>query len=186
MRLTDYLLFKGGVLTILDVEEKAYGKQFKIGRCITILNIKPLVAQLSGQEIITRLEEAIKVSNTVSDCLPDIECNHVADICKVTDAVKAFDEKAPISCIEMEYCDKRPVQILPASMDIQGLKQDRTYIVVGGSRGLGLYTVKWMAKRGNYSLLQNAIADFNKLNPLFKNALLFCQDVSIFTICYQI
>ena len=59
-----------------------------------------------------------------------------------TDTEKIFD------CLNLETKDDVPIYLKPASLDYQGLKDDRTYIVTGGSRGIGLKTVEWMASRG--------------------------------------
>ncbi len=43
---------------------------------------------------------------------------------------------------------KPEIVIVSGDIAFQGLKEDRSYIVVGGTKGLGLSTVEWMASRG--------------------------------------
>ena len=57
-------------------------------------------------------------------------------------------KEATFDCVKFEAEDQAPIYLKPASIDYQGLKEDRTYIVAGGSRGIGLKTVEWMASRG--------------------------------------
>lgn len=58
------------------------------------------------------------------------------------------NKKELFGCLELKVDESIPLHVTPPGLDFQGLKEDRTYIVVGGTRGIGLKTVEWMVIRG--------------------------------------
>lgn len=55
---------------------------------------------------------------------------------------------ASLSFSHCEQWTKGSMEILPPGIDKQGLKSDRSYMVVGGIRGFGFEVAKWMAYSG--------------------------------------
>eukprot|EP00794_Sanderia_malayensis_P013962 gene13962-15419_t len=137
----------GGVLAVIDIKSKQAPTQYTVNSSITILNVKPLITQLSYNEVTTALEESLVLIKSPDQCrLPEVDCIDVAKLC-TSDAEACYNSNA-FSCLNIAHDESSKVEVAPPSMDVQGLKEDRSYIVVGGNRGLGLYTVKWMAARG--------------------------------------
>ena len=48
--------------------------------------------------------------------------------------------------------DLQTIPVLPRGLDVCGLKEDRTYLVAGGTRGFGFEVVRWMAENGAKSI----------------------------------
>ncbi len=120
--------------------------EYNFHKSVTIINFNPghvsfrngitaeLMEQLQGDLISLRLP------------VPD-----VLEIGQVLDSEFQCDSsgiKSCFSCLSMDLASKKQIDIGPPSMDFQGMKEDRSYIVVGGTKGLGLSTVEWMASRG--------------------------------------
>ena len=91
------------------------------------------------------------VDNLEPCSLKDLQapkCVKIADVCKLGNVEKLVEESFQFSCLKVRLDEDEGLKLHPASMDIQGLKDDRSYVVIGGTKGLGLETVKWMASRG--------------------------------------
>ena len=118
-----------------------------------MLYIKPLVAQLSNEEISNAMDATIQATNqNIIKHLPDVKSLEIAEVCHNSNEEKLFDQLLDFCCVKMSMKEEDSLRLYAASMDIQGLKEDRTYIVIGGTKGLGLNTVKWMASRGKQNL----------------------------------
>ena len=48
--------------------------------------------------------------------------------------------------------DLQTIPVLPRGLDVCGLKEDRTYLVAGGTRGFGFEVARWMAENGAKSI----------------------------------
>ena len=90
--------------------------------------------------------------------MPNIRTEKLSKVLATDGKVLRIDSNAMFDCLNLETEDDVSLYIKAASLDYQGLKDDRTYIVAGGTRGIGLKTVEWMASRGknllSYSILQ--------------------------------
>ncbi len=136
---------------MIDIDENLRMNEYNFDRSVTIINVKPTHASLMIGESpagITRFQsDLVSVSQTVS---PASNTYEVCEICDEGFQPLPIIGKKCFSCINMDVCDKE-VPFGSPSMDVQGLKEDRSYIVIGGTKGLGLSTVNWMASRGNFS-----------------------------------
>ncbi len=139
-------------MVVLDTTSKSTSNHLSIQKPITLLNIRPLVTQESHQQISKSVEAVLPVLKSLDLTTyqqPNIDCRLIADICR--EPSDTFDESKAFSCLKMSLEQSDPGSVFPRSMDVQGLKEDRSYVVVGGNRGLGLNTVRWMASRGKLS-----------------------------------
>ena len=84
--------------------------------------------------------------------LPAIQCTKITEVCELPSFDKLLDESSPFGCLKVSLDEDEALSVQPPSMDVQGLKDDRSYIVIGGTKGIGLETVRWMASRGKYMI----------------------------------
>ena len=84
----------------------------------------------------------------LSQEIPRVESKNVIQFVDGEGKTADMEIGATFYCLKFESGDQMPMYLTPASLDYQGLKDDRTYIVAGGTRGIGLKTVQWMAARG--------------------------------------
>lgn len=132
---------------VLDNEVHSSLSRYETSKSITVLNYKLSEANLAVNEFSSAVNniladgvlEAFKSDSNHTKVLP------VSDICNSTKVADLFNDFTLFDCIKI---DNENLLSYPASMDIQGLKEDRSYIVIGGSKGLGFNTVAWMAARG--------------------------------------
>ena len=114
-----------------------------------MLYIKPLAAELSNEDISNAIDATMQATNqNILNHLPGVKSLEMAEVCQNSKGERFFDQLLDFCCVKMCIKEEDALRLYAASMDIQGLKEDRTYIVIGGTKGLGLNTVKWMASRG--------------------------------------
>lgn len=147
LRITD------GVIAIIDNDNVQTSRHYNVTSSITMLYIKPLVARLSNEDVSNAMDATIQATNqNILQHLPDVKSLEIAEVCRNSNEDKLFDQLLDFCCVKMFIKEEESLRLYAASMDIQGLKEDRTYIVIGGTKGLGLNTVKWMASRGKQNL----------------------------------
>ena len=136
---------------VLDNEFQSSLARCEITKTITVLNVKLLEAELTADEFSDSIYSLLPtgvLDKTVSSTKSH-EVFSITDICSSSNMDHGSEEPPIFDCIELKKTTK-DVDIIcyPPSMDVQGLKEDRSYIVIGGSKGLGFNTVAWMASRG--------------------------------------
>ena len=107
------------------------------------------MAQSSSKQFLASMRHC--VGNLEPCSLKDLQapkCVKIADVCKLGNVEKLVEETVQFNCLKVRLDEDKWLSLHPASMDLQGLKDDRSYVVIGGTKGLGLETVKWMASRG--------------------------------------
>ena len=145
-----FLIYLDGIILVLDNEVQASFTRYEICKSITVLNFKLFEAALSPNEFSSTVNNAL-ADNLLKEAVlrpKDVRIHSVSDICNRTSLATLYDKSVLFDCIGMETQSSKSLMCYPPSMDVQGLKEDRTYIVIGGSKGLGLNTVAWMAARG--------------------------------------
>ncbi len=138
-----------GILAVFDTEGKLPLSEYSFRKSVTIINVNP--GHLSFRDGITAETTEEFEHDLISLSLPQSDVD-VIKISRVLDSGFQCNEhrsKNCFSCFSIDFGSKKKIEIRPPSMDYQGLKEDRTYVVVGGTKGLGLNTVEWMASRGN-------------------------------------
>ena len=117
-------------------------------KAATVINVSSINAINSGQlkEIIGK--EFMVLRSILDLEIPKIRTEKLSKVLATDGKVLRIDSNAMFDCLNLETEDDVSLYIKAASLDYQGLKDDRTYIVAGGTRGIGLKTVEWMASRG--------------------------------------
>ena len=137
-----------GVLAVIDIDGNTRINEFNSKKAVTIINFRPSHVSLEIANTGTPIEEyQADLSSLCQTGIPRIDAYEVTDICASGFQPRSSDGEQYFSCINMDVIDKE-MAFGSASIDFQGLKEDRSYVVVGGTKGLGLSTVKWMASRG--------------------------------------
>ena len=136
---------------VLDNDLQSSLVRCEITKTITVLNFKLLEADLTANEFSSSIYNLLGsdvLHKTVSST-KDHEVFSISDICNSLKLDGVSEEPPLFDCIGLERTEGVDMICYPPSMDVQGLKGDRSYIVIGGSKGLGFNTVAWMASRGN-------------------------------------
>ena len=120
---------------------------------VTIIYEKPYTAKSSSQHLSAEMRYCIaNLEPCVMRNLPSIQCTRITEVCELQNFDRLLDESSPFGCLKVSLDEDEPLSVHPASMDVQGLKEDRSYIVIGGTKGIGLETVRWMASRGKHMI----------------------------------
>ena len=124
---------------------------FNLSKAAKVANVT-LSSEINPESLISYFNKDLQMLQSILREMPSIEINSLMAYI-TTDGKKIVPEtEAIFSCLEMEVGASLLRFLKPASLDYQGLKEDRTYIVAGGTRGIGLKTVQWMASRGKTML----------------------------------
>ena len=139
-----------GIVIIVNLS----GKEFllNLNRAATVANVT-LQNETDPDSLIQFFSKDLPMLQSILKETPTIQTENILDFItayekKTVSKTEVPKTEAIFDCLELECYDRLPMFIRPASMDYQGLKDDRTYIVGGGTRGIGLKTVQWMASRG--------------------------------------
>ena len=135
---------------ILDNGSQSSLASCEITKTVTVLNFKLHEADLAANEFSSAM--CCILANDVlcktTQSIQNHETFSLSDICGLRNTHLANEERPPFDCISLEIAEDADINCCPPSMDVQGLKEDRSYIVIGGSKGLGFNTVAWMVSRG--------------------------------------
>ena len=124
---------------------------FNLSKAAKVANVT-LSSEINPESLISYFNKDLRMLQSILREMPSIQINSLMAYI-TTDGKKIVPEtEAIFSCLEMEFGASLLRFLKPASLDYQGLKEDRTYIVAGGTRGIGLKTVQWMASRGKTML----------------------------------
>ena len=135
---------------ILNNEQQSSLARCEIKKMITVLNFKILEADITAEEFLSSAY-ALLANRIVRKVASDIKSQKIfaiSEICNSKSAQIVGEEVPLYDCIKLVTTENDAIICYPPSMDIQGLKEDRSYVVIGGSKGLGFNTVVWMASRG--------------------------------------
>lgn len=155
------LLKAGGKIVILSED---------VSGCITIPMDKKIICErISFTEILQKPQKFSTLWNPVLQLMLSAGLmsqvlqitQHTLDIFQYMHNAKGKDQQIVSSYFKMNtqafaslsfsHCEqwtKGSMEILPPGIDKQGLKSDRSYMVVGGIRGFGFEVAKWMAYSG--------------------------------------
>ena len=126
---------------------------FNLSRAAKVANVT-LSSEINPESLISCFNKDLPMLHSILREMPAIQRDSLMT-CITTDRKKITPKiEALFDCLEMEIDGRLPLFLKPASLDYQGLKEERTYIVAGGTRGIGLKTVQWMASRGKAMLMQ--------------------------------
>ena len=122
---------------------------WNLGRAAKIVNM-PSFNAIGSEHLRGFFNKDLQILHSILDMkdMPKIRTETLGGIVNTAGQILNTDAEETFACLNLEAKDEAPLYIKPASLDYQGLKDDRTYIVAGGSRGIGLKTVEWMASRG--------------------------------------
>ena len=126
------------------------GKQnpLNLNRAATIVNVSSL-NEVNPVHLIGLLQANLQILRSIFELeVPNIRTEKLNRIARSDGRALSADSKAMFDCLTLETEGDVPMYLTMASLDYQGLKDDRLYIVAGGTRGIGLKTVEWMASRG--------------------------------------
>lgn len=151
----------GGKIVILNED---------VNGCITIPTNKKITCErISFTEILQKPQTFFTLWNPVQQLMLSAGLmhqvlqitQHSLDIFQYVHNAKGNDQKilsnyfkmntqgfASLSFSHCEQWKNGSMEILPPGIDKQGLKSDRSYMVVGGIRGFGFEVAKWMAYSG--------------------------------------
>lgn len=151
----------GGKIVILNED---------VNGCITIPTNKKITCErISFTEILQKPQKFFTLWNPVQQLMLSAGLmhqvlqitQHSLDIFQYVHNAKGNDQKilsnyfkmntqgfASLSFSHCEQWKNGSMEILPPGIDKQGLKSDRSYMVVGGIRGFGFEVAKWMAYSG--------------------------------------
>ena len=135
---------------ILDNESQSSLVRCEIKKTITVLNFKILEADLTANEFSASAYSLLsnRTVSKIASLTIDAKVFSVSDICSSQNFNCSDGELSIFDCIKLASTEMDHIICYPPSMDVQGLKEDRSYVVIGGSKGLGFNTVAWMASRG--------------------------------------
>ena len=135
---------------VLDNELQSSMVKCEIKKTITVLNFKILEADLTANEFSTSAYSLLTnyFISKIASLTKDPKVFSISDICSSQYVNSSSGELPLFDCIKLARTEMDDIMCYPPSMDVQGLKEDRSYIVIGGSKGLGFNTVAWMASRG--------------------------------------
>ena len=112
-----------------------------------LIKLQPFGGDTSPKDMMSTVRQILCI-----DLKNDVKCQDITTLKfdrvsnSISNGIKKGAKK-PYSCLAlMKYAES--LEIRPPSIDFQGLKEDCSYLVVGGTKGIGLYTVAWMASRG--------------------------------------
>ena len=130
----------------------------EITKSLNVLNFKLSEANLTANEFSSSAQSflASGILNEASKS-KDVRVLSAFEICSAVNGDISLEDCELNDCIKMNVGQSEDLICYPPSMDVQGLKEDRSYIVIGGSKGLGFNTVAWMASRGinlNFNILK--------------------------------
>ena len=134
-----------------------------LDRAATVVNVTSL-NEKCPENLMTFFKKDLAMLLSIFDLeMPSINAKRLHELVEFYG--KPFDTKAEATFeyLKLEVEDSIPMYLKPASLDYQGLKDDRTYIVAGGTRGIGLKTVQWMASRGKKNLTSMMMTLFHQL-----------------------
>ena len=155
---------------ILNNEQQSSLARCEIKKTVTVLNFKILEADLTADEFLSSAYTLLS-NRIVQKVASDIESQKtfsVSDICNSQSAQTVREERPLFDCIKLVITENDDIICCPPSMDVQGLKEDRSYVVIGGSKGLGFNTVAWMASRGKVLKMGNYSGNVTDLHLLLK------------------
>ena len=139
-----------GIVILVNLSGKSC--PFTLTRAATVANVT-FLNEINPESLMSYFNKDLPILQSILKEMPAIQIDNIVT-CITTDVKNIVSTtEATFNCLEMECDDRLPLFLKPASLDYQGLKEDRTYIVAGGTRGIGLKTVQWMASRGKVTLL---------------------------------
>ena len=140
---------------ILNNEQQSSLARCEIKKMITVLNFKILEADLTATEFLSSAYTLL-ANRIVRKVASNIESQNIfaiSEICN-SQSAQAVGEEVPLyDCIKLVPTENDGIICYPPSMDVQGLKEDRSFDWL--EEGLGLNTVAWMASRGNIMKIAN-------------------------------
>ena len=139
-----------GIAIIVNLSGKEY--PLNLNRAATVANVT-LQNETDPDSLISFFSKDLPMLQSILKEAPTIQAENILDFITAYEKRTVSQTEVPkteaiFDCLELECYDRLRMFIRPASMDYQGLKDDRTYVVAGGTRGIGLKTVQWMASRG--------------------------------------
>lgn len=135
-------------MVLVDINGESRSVNLNFQEASTVVNISPSNGSQAA-DLIPFMDKDLNVLQAIIQARsPDIRFENLNMICKSRGPIVFANKKAFFNCLQLEADNDWPLRVMPPSIDYQGLKEDRTYIVVGGARGIGLKTVEWMVSRG--------------------------------------
>ena len=135
-----------GIVVLVDTTAK--GHSLNLQRAAAVINVSPL-CDVIPEDLMGFVEKEISCLEFILNKeTPRILSRNLNNFCSTGGKNANTLSKAFFDCWQLEADGTDRWYVTRPSLDHQGLKEDHTYIVVGGARGIGLKTVEWMVRRG--------------------------------------